>query len=68
MNCCTQGNNATLWILIALFVLCSKDGFLNGGALCGCTLPVIAALLYCLYKNGTLSEWLTPRNNCCCDN
>ena len=39
-----------------------------GGTLCGCTLPVIAALLYCLYKNGTLSEWLTPRNNCCCDN
>ena len=44
MNCCTQGNNATLWILIALFVLGSKDGFFDGGSLCGCTLPVIAAL------------------------
>ena len=67
MNCCTQGNNATLWILIALFVLGSKDGFFDGGSLCGCTLTVIAALLYCLYKNGTLSAWLTPKNNCCCN-
>ena len=66
MNCCNQGNNATLWILIALFVLGSKDRFLNGGTLCACTLPVVAALLYCLYKNGSLAEWLTPRGGCGC--
>ncbi|MGN1061918.1 MAG: hypothetical protein ACI4RO_02205 [Candidatus Scatosoma sp.] len=67
MNCCNQGNNATLWILIALFVL-GGDGCFGGGTFCGCTLPVIVALLYCLYKNGTLSAWLTPKNCCCCDN
>lgn len=66
MNCCTQGNNATLWILIALVVLGSKDGLQS--TFSGCSLPVIAALAYCLYKNGTLSSWLTPPTSCCCDN
>ncbi|MBQ4268716.1 MAG: hypothetical protein IJB97_03585 [Clostridia bacterium] len=65
MNCFTQGNS-TLWILVALLVLGSKDGCFNSNVLCGCTLPVIIALLYCLYKNGTLSAILTPScNNCC---
>ena len=63
MNCCMQ-NNSTLWILIALVVLCSKDnGGISSGILCGCGLPIIVALLYCLYKNGTLSAILTPPCN-----
>ena len=66
MNCCMQNNN-TLWILIALVVLCSKDnGGISSGILCGCGLPIIVALLYCLYKNGTLSAILTPPCNPCC--
>ncbi len=62
MTCFTQGNT-TLWILIALLVLGSKDGIFCSNTLSGCTLPIIIALLYCLYKNGTLSQILTP--NCC---
>lgn len=65
MNCFTQGNT-TLWILVALLILGSKDGFFCSNALNGCALPIIIALLYCLYKNGTLSSLLTP---CCsCNN
>ena len=66
MNCCTQGNNTTLWILIALLVLGSKDGCFSDGILSGCGLPIILALLYCLYKNGTLSAILTPSCGCGC--
>ncbi|MBR2341196.1 MAG: hypothetical protein IKA72_02140 [Clostridia bacterium] len=66
MNCCMQ-NNCSIWILIALVVLCNKDGFSSCGFLNGCGLPIIVALLYCLYKNGTLSSLLTPHccNPCC---
>ena len=31
-----------------------------------CGLPIILALLYCLYKNGTLSAILTPSCGCGC--
>ena len=67
MNCCMQNNNCSIWILVALVVLCSKDGFSTCGLLNGCGLPIIIALLYCLYKNGTLSSLLTPQccNPCC---
>ena len=65
MNCCTQGNT-TLWFLIALLVLGSKDGCFCEGILSGCGLPIILALLYCLYKNGTLSAILTPSCGCGC--
>ncbi|MBQ7323796.1 MAG: hypothetical protein IJW96_04460 [Clostridia bacterium] len=60
MNCCSQGNNTTLWILIALLILGSKDGFCNTNLFNGCGLPIIIALLFCLYKNGTLATLLTP--------
>lgn len=67
MNCCTCGNT-TLWILIALLVLGSKDGGGFDGVFNGCTMPIVIALLYCLYKNGTLSSILTPscNNSCGC--
>lgn len=65
MNCFTQ-SNTTLWILVALLILGSKDGCFCSNALSGCALPIIIALLYCLYKNGTLSSLLTP--NCSCNN
>lgn len=68
MNCCTQGsgNNVTLWILIALLVLGSKDGIVNSNLFSGCGLPILLALLYCLYRNGTLSSLLTPACSCNC--
>jgi hypothetical protein len=65
MNCCSQGNT-TLWILIALLVLGTKDGAFCSGIFTGCGLPIVAALLFCLYKNGTLSALLTPPCNCGC--
>ncbi|MBQ8320527.1 MAG: hypothetical protein IJX81_06570 [Clostridia bacterium] len=65
MNCFSQGNT-TLWILIALLILGSKDGIFCSNTFCGCGLPILIALLYCLYKNGTLSSLLTP--HCCCQN
>ena len=64
MNCCLSGNT-TLWILIALIVLGSKDGFFCSGIFNGCGLPIVVALLYCLYKNGTLASVLTPPASCC---
>ncbi len=66
MSCCSQGNNVTLWILIALLILGSKDGFFNSNLFSGCGLPILLALLFCLYRNGTLASMLTPScNNCC---
>ena len=66
MNCCSQGN-ITLWILIALLVLGSKDGIFCSNIFNGCGLPILIALLYCLYKNGTLASLLTPSCGCHCD-
>ena len=65
MTCCNQGNS-TLWILIALLVLGSKDGIFCSNLFSGCGLPILVALLFCLYKNGTLSAILTPPCNCGC--
>lgn len=66
MNCCFSGN-ITLWILIALIVLGSKDGMFCSNVFSGCGLPILIALLYCLYKNGTLSAILTPSCQCGCN-
>ncbi|MBQ8428194.1 MAG: hypothetical protein IJX18_02945 [Clostridia bacterium] len=66
MNCCSHGNSS-LWILIAVLVLCNKDGFVCGNLFSGCSLPIIIALLYCLYRNGTLSSLLTPTSSCGCN-
>ena len=66
MNCCLTGGNTTLWILIALLVLGSKNGVFCSNVFNGCGLPILIALLYCLYKNGTLASLLTPSCNCNC--
>ncbi len=66
MNCCFTGNY-TLWILIALLVLGSKNGIFCSNVFSGCGLPILIALLYCLYKNGTLAGLLTPPCDCNCN-
>jgi len=66
MNCCSHGNSS-LWILVAVLVLCNKDGSICGNLFSGCSLPIVIALLYCLYKNGTLSSLLTPSCGCSCN-
>ena len=53
MNSCLNGNSC-LWILIILLILGS--GVLNSRALTGCGWPFLIAALYCMSKNGTLSE------------
>ncbi|MBQ3220975.1 MAG: hypothetical protein IJB34_03315 [Clostridia bacterium] len=65
MNCCLTGNT-TLWILIALLILGSKNGAFCSNVFSGCGLPILVALLYCLYKNGTLAGLLTPSCGCDC--
>ena len=66
MNCCLSGN-ATLWILIALLVLGSKDGIFCSNVFSGCGLPIILALVVCLYRHGTLAALFTPSCNCGCN-
>ena len=66
MNCCFSGNT-TLWILIALLILGSKDGIFCSNVFSGCGLPILVALLFCLYKNGTLSALLAPPCGCDCN-
>ena len=58
MNRCF-GNNGSLWILIIALILGSNgSNLLNSRLLNGCGWPFLAALLYCMYKNGTLTTLL----------
>ena len=58
MSCCLQGNSL-LWILIILLILSSNGcGVFSSRALTGCGWPLLAALAYCMCKNGTLSSLL----------
>ncbi len=54
MNCCSNGNSC-LWILIILLLL-GGTNVLNSRALTGCGWPLLAALAFCMLRNGTLSE------------
>ncbi len=53
MNTSSNGNSC-LWVLIIALILGSN--VLNSRALNGCGWPLLIALLYCMSKNGTLSE------------
>ncbi len=53
MNCCQNGNSC-LWILIIALIL--GTNVLQSRALSGCGWPLVAALAYCMCKNGTLGE------------
>ena len=53
MNSCLQGNSC-LWILIILLILGTCGNVFNSSVLTGCGLPILAALAYCTYRNGTL--------------
>ena len=56
MNTCSNGNSC-LWVLIIALILGNYGtNVLNSRALSGCGLPILVALLYCMCKNGTLSE------------
>lgn len=53
MNTNSNGNSC-LWVLIIALIL--GNNVLNSRALSGCGWPLLIALLYCMSKNGTLSE------------
>ena len=55
MNCCSGGNNY-LWILIILVILGTCGNVFSSSAFRGCGWPLLAALAYCLCKNGTIKD------------
>lgn len=65
MNLFSQfgGCNSCLWILILLFIAasCNSDGI--EGALSGCCTPVLIALIYSMWKNGTLGNLFCGNSN-----
>ena len=67
MNC--WGNNSYLWILFILLILGTCSGVFSSSIFTGCGWPILAALAYCMCKNGTLGS-LFGRNGggCGCNN
>ena len=57
MNCLLQGNSC-LWILIILLILGTCGNVFSSSVFSGCGWPVLVALLYCMYRNGTLGSLL----------
>lgn len=64
MNCFLQGNSC-LWILIILLILGSCSNVFNSSVFTGCGWPIVAALAYCMCKNGTLGA-LFGKDRCGC--
>lgn len=62
-NC---GSNSCLWILILLLLAsgASNDGL--EGVLAGSCTPILIALIYSMWKNGTLSKILYGTQGCGC--
>ena len=55
MNSCFGGNSC-LWILIILLILGTCGNVFSSSAFRGCGWPLLAALVYCMCKNGTLQS------------
>ncbi len=64
MSCCLQGNNY-LWILIILLILGTCGNVFSSNVLSGCGWPVLAALAYCMCKNGTLGTLINRLGGGC---
>ena len=50
------GGNSCLWILILLLLAASCSGNGIDGVLSGSCTPILIALIYSMWKNGTLSN------------
>ncbi|MDE7329654.1 MAG: chorion class high-cysteine HCB protein 13 [Clostridia bacterium] len=59
------GNNSCLWILILLLLASSCSGNGLESVLSGSCTPILIALLYSMWKNGTLSSLLCGNNGGC---
>ena len=70
MNIFSQlcGNNGCLWILILLLLAASSGNSIENVLAGSCT-PILIALIYSMWRNGTLSHLLYGSNNGCgCNN
>ena len=67
MNCCMNGNNSCLWILIILLILGTCGNVFSSSVFSGCGWPVLAALAYCMCKNGTLGSLFGRNGGCGCN-
>ena len=65
MNCCMNGNNSCLWILIILLILGTCGNVFSSSVFSGCGWPVLAALAYWMCKNGTLGSLFGRSGNGC---
>ena len=74
MNIFSQfsGNNGCLWILILLLLAASCSGNGIESVLAGSCTPILIAIVYSMWKNGTLANLLYGSNNggcgCGCNN
>lgn len=68
MNIFSQcgGTNSCLWILIVLLLIAASSNC-NGleGVLSGSCTPILIALIYSMWKNGTLSKLLCGSGGSC---
>jgi hypothetical protein len=53
---CGDNNNTCLWILILLLLAASTCGRGLDSALSGSCIPILIALLFTMWRNGTLSS------------
>lgn len=60
------GSNSCLWILILLLIAASCSGNGLESILSGSCTPVLIALLYAMWKNGTLSSIFCGNGSCGC--
>lgn len=62
-NC--GGTNSCLWILILLLIASASSGNGLEGVLSGACTPCLIALLYTMWKNGTLANMVCGGNGGC---
>lgn len=68
MNIFSYGNNSCLWILILILLAAGYSGESLANVLSGGCTPFLIALIYTMWKNGTLSNILggNGNNGCGC--
>lgn len=59
------GSNSCLWILILLLIASAAGGNGLDGVLAGSCTPILIALIYSMWKNGTLKSLLTGNGSSC---
>ena len=67
MNIFSQfgGSNSCLWILILLLLAASTSGNGIDSVLAGSCTPFLIALIYSMWRNGSLANLLYGSNNGC---